>query len=220
MKALFFSGSVVLLLAGCAVTPPAIVHQPTSLSAQSAKPHKEINGAIFQSASYRPLYEDAKPRMVGDVLTISISERTSAAKGSASSSSKSSGLSLAAPTVFGVKSSTTAQLGLSTNGSSKFDEKGAETASNSFTGTIAVTVIDVLPNGNLLVSGEKQLAFDKGAEFVRFSGVINPQTIAAGNVVPSTQVADARFEYRSTTRIDKAEANSMLTRFFLSFLPM
>ncbi|MBC3811285.1 flagellar basal body L-ring protein FlgH [Undibacterium aquatile] len=220
MKALFFSGSVVLLLAGCAVTPPAIVHQPTSLPAQSAKPHKEINGAIFQSASYRPLYEDAKPRMVGDVLTISISERTSAAKGSASSSSKSSGLSLAAPTVFGVKSSTTAQLGLSTNGSSKFDEKGAETASNSFTGTIAVTVIDVLPNGNLLVSGEKQLAFDKGAEFVRFSGVINPQTIAAGNVVPSTQVADARFEYRSTTRIDKAEANSMLTRFFLSFLPM
>lgn len=220
MKALFFSGSVVLLLAGCAVTPPAIVHQPTSLPAQSAKPHKEINGAIFQSASYRPLYEDAKPRMVGDVLTISISERTSAAKGSASSSSKSSGLSLAAPTVFGVKSSTTAQLGLSTNGSSKFDEKGAETASNSFTGTIAVTVIDVLPNGNLLVSGEKQLAFDKGAEFVRFSGVINPQAIAAGNVVPSTQVADARFEYRSTTRIDKAEANSMLTRFFLSFLPM
>ncbi|MBK1891502.1 flagellar basal body L-ring protein FlgH [Undibacterium sp. 14-3-2] len=220
MKALILSGSVALLLAGCAVTPPAIVHQPTSLPAQSAKPHKEINGAIFQSASYRPLYEDAKPRMVGDVLTISISERTSAAKGSASSSSKSSGLSLAAPTVFGVKSSTTAQLGLSTNGSSKFDEKGAETASNSFTGTIAVTVIDVLPNGNLLVSGEKQLAFDKGAEFVRFSGVINPQTIAAGNVVPSTQVADARFEYRSTTRIDKAEANSMLTRFFLSFLPM
>jgi flagellar L-ring protein precursor FlgH len=220
MKALILSGSVVLLLAGCAVTPPAIVHQPTSLPAQSAKPHKEINGAIFQSASYRPLYEDAKPRMVGDVLTISISERTSAAKGSASSSSKSSGLSLAAPTVFGLKSSTTAQLGLSTNGSSKFDEKGAETASNSFTGTIAVTVIDVLPNGNLLVSGEKQLAFDKGAEFVRFSGVINPQTIAAGNVVPSTQVADARFEYRSTTRIDKAEANSMLTRFFLSFLPM
>ncbi|MBR7792499.1 flagellar basal body L-ring protein FlgH [Undibacterium sp. FT147W] len=220
MKALILSGSVALLLSGCAVTPPAIVHQPTSLPAQSAKPHKEINGAIFQSASYRPLYEDAKPRMVGDVLTISISERTSAAKGSASSSSKSSGLSLAAPTVFGLKSSTTAQLGLSTNGSSKFDEKGAETASNSFTGTIAVTVIDVLPNGNLLVSGEKQLAFDKGAEFVRFSGVINPQTIAAGNVVPSTQVADARFEYRSTTRIDKAEANSMLTRFFLSFLPM
>lgn len=220
MKALFLSASVMLSLTACSVTPPAIVHQPTSLPAQSAKPHKEINGAIFQSASYRPLYEDAKPRMVGDVLTIAISERTSAAKGSASSSSKSSGLSLAAPTVFGVPSSTTAQLGLSTNGSSKFDEKGAETASNSFTGTIAVTVIDVLPNGNLLVSGEKQLAFDKGAEFVRFSGVINPQTIAAGNVVPSTQVADARFEYRSTTRIDKAEANSMLTRFFLSFLPM
>ncbi len=83
-----------------------------------------------------------------------------------------------------------------------------------------MTVIDVLANGNLLVSGEKQLAFDKGAEFVRFSGIVNPNTIAAGNSVPSTQVADARLEYRSTSHVDKAEANSMLTRFFLSFLPM
>lgn len=213
-------GVAVLGLAGCAVTPPPIVHQPTSLPAQTAKPHKEINGAIFQSASYRPLYEDNKPRMVGDVLTISISEKTSAAKGSAASASKSSALSLSGPKFLGLPSAGTGQGSLTSSGSSKFDEKGAETASNSFTGTIAVTVIDVLPNGNLLVSGEKQLAFDKGAEFVRFSGVVNPQTIATGNVVPSTQVADARFEYRSTTRVDKAEINSMLTRFFLSFLPM
>jgi flagellar L-ring protein precursor FlgH len=78
----------------------------------------------------------------------------------------------------------------------------------------------VLPNGNLLVSGEKQLAFDKGAEFVRFSGVVNPTSIAAGNVVNSTQVADARFEYRSTSRLDKAEFSSMLSRFFQSLLPM
>ena len=83
-----------------------------------------------------------------------------------------------------------------------------------------MTVIEVLANGNLLVSGEKQFAFDKGGEFVRFSGVVNPKLIAAGNVIPSTQVADARLEYRSTTHVDKAEVNSMMTRFFLSFLPM
>ena len=97
---------------------------------------------------------------------------------------------------------------------------GAESSGNNFSGTITVTVIEVMSNGNLLVSGEKQMAFDKGGEFVRFSGVVNPQTIAAGNQVSSTQVADARLEYRSTSHVDKAEANSMLTRFFLSFLPM
>ncbi len=210
----------VLCLAACAVTPPPIVHQPTSVPAQSARPQKQANGAIFQQATYRPLYEDVRARMVGDVLTISLAEKTSAGKTAAASGSKTGAAAFAAPTVFGLPAGTTAQAALSTTGSTKFDEKGAEAASNTFTGTIAVTVIDVLPNGNLLVSGEKQLAFDKGAEFVRFSGVVSPPTIAAGNVVSSTQVADARFEYRSTSRVDKAEMNSMLTRFFLSFLPL
>ncbi|MFZ6767240.1 flagellar basal body L-ring protein FlgH [Undibacterium sp. Di26W] len=211
---------LLLLLTACAVTPPPIVHQPTTLPAQTAKPMREANGAIFQQATYRPLYEDSKARMVGDVLTIAISEKTSAGKTAATSGSKSGAAAFAAPTLFGVKATTTAQAGLATTSSTKFDEKGAEAASNNFTGTIAVTVIDVLPNGNLLVSGEKQLAFDKGAEFVRFSGVVSPTTIAAGNVVASTQVADARFEYRSTSNVDRAELNSMLTRFFLSFLPL
>src|SRR5450830_1354895 len=197
-----------LLLTACAVTPPTIVHQPLTIPPQTAKPQRELNGAIFQTASYRPLYEDVKARMVGDVITINLSEKTSAGKTSASSSSKTGAVSFATPQIFGMPAATALQGGLKT------------TTGNNFSGTITVTVIDVQANGNLVVSGEKQLAFDKGAEFVRFSGVVNPQTIAAGNLVSSTQVADARLEYRSTSHVDKAEANSMLTRFFLSFLPL
>ncbi len=209
-----------LSLVGCAFTPSPIVHQPMAVQPQSAKPQREMNGAIFQSASYRPLFEDVKARLVGDILTISISENTSAGKAAASSGSKSGGASFAAPLVLGLPSATLAKAGISTTSSTKFDEKGAASASNTFSGTIAVTVIDVLPNGNLVVSGEKQIAFDKGAEFVRFSGVVNPSNVAAGNVVASTQVADARFEYRSTSHVDLAEVNSLLTRFFLSFIPL
>lgn len=211
--------TVGVLCSACAITPTPIVHQPTMMHAQTAKAQKEANGAIYQASSYRPLFEDYKARLVGDVLTISISENTSAAKAAASSGSKAGGASFAAPTILGLPATTTAKASISTTASSKFDEKGAETASNTFTGTIAVTVVDVLPNGNLLVSGEKQIAFNKGAEFVRFSGVVSPQTINAANTVSSTQVADARFEYRSTSHVDLAEANSLLTRFFLSFLP-
>lgn len=210
----------ILNLAGCAFTPSPIVHQPMAVQAQSAKPQKEMNGAIFQSASYRPLFEDVKARLVGDILTISISENTSAGKAAASSGSKSGSASFAAPLVLGLPAATLAKAGISTNSSTKFDEKGAASASNTFSGTIAVTVINVLPNGNLMVSGEKQIAFDKGAEYVRFSGVVNPNNVAAGNVVASTQVADARFEYRSTSHVDLAEVNSLLTRFFLSFIPL
>ncbi|MFZ6848439.1 flagellar basal body L-ring protein FlgH [Undibacterium sp. RuRC25W] len=209
-----------LLLTACAVTPPTIVHQPLTIPPQTAKPQRELNGAIFQTASYRPLYEDVKARMVGDVITINLSEKTSAGKTSASSSSKTGAVSFATPQIFGMPAATALQGGLKTTTGNKFGESGAESSGNNFSGTITVTVIDVQANGNLVVSGEKQLAFDKGAEFVRFSGVVNPQTIAAGNLVSSTQVADARLEYRSTSHVDKAEANSMLTRFFLSFLPL
>lgn len=80
--------------------------------------------------------------------------------------------------------------------------------------------MEVLPNGNLLVSGEKQVALDKGVEYVRFSGVINPDNVMSGNVVSSTQVADARVEYRTNSRVDRAELMSQLTRFFLSVMPL
>lgn len=221
MKTLKLSSLIILLstIYGCSTTPPAIVHQSGVVHSQSAKNQREANGAIFQAASYRPLFEDVKARMVGDVLTIAISENTSATKAAGASGSKSGSAAFAAPTILGIPATTAAKASISTSASTKFDEKGAETASNSFTGTIAATVIEVLPNGNLLVSGEKQIAFNKGAEFVRFSGVVNPQTITAANQVSSTQVADARFEYRSTSRVDLAEVNSLLTRFFLSVLP-
>ena len=81
-------------------------------------------------------------------------------------------------------------------------------------------MIEVLANGNLVVSGEKQISLDKGSEFVRFSGVVNPDYIRAGNVVPSTQVADARIEYRTNSRLDASQVMSILTRFFLSFAPL
>jgi flagellar L-ring protein precursor FlgH len=216
---LLIIGFCLATLTGCAFTPQPIVHQPLSIESQSAKHQIEMNGAIFQAASYRPLFEDSKARLVGDLLTISISERTSAAKAGATSGTKTGAAAFAAPSILGIPTATLANASISTTSSTNFDEKGAESASNSFTGTIAVTVVDVLANGNLLVSGEKQIAFDKGSEFVRFSGVVNPRTIAVGNVVSSTQVADARFEYRSTSHVDLAEVNSMLARFFLSFLP-
>lgn len=77
-------------------------------------------------------------------------------------------------------------------------------------------MIDVLPNGNLSVSGEKQISFDRGTEFVRFSGVVSPDSITVGNFVPSNKVADARIEYRTNTKVDAASIAALVARFFLS----
>jgi flagellar L-ring protein precursor FlgH len=207
-------------LTGCSTVPDTIIQQPLSARPQPAAAAAPANGAIFQAAAYRPVFEDRRARLVGDIITITINEKTSAGKAAATSGSKTGGTDYKAGALLALPVESIAKGGVSSSTSNKFEDKGAESSSNNFTGTITVTVVDVLQNGNLLVSGEKQVAFDKGVEYVRFSGVVSPATVGAGNVVPSTQVADARLEYRTNSRIDKAEMMSSLARFFLSFAPL
>ena len=92
-------------------------------------------------------------------------------------------------------------------------------AKNTFSGTITVTVQNVMINGNLKVIGEKQIAINQGTEFIRFSGVVNPRTISGNNTVISTQVADARIEYVGNGYIDEAQTMGWLQRLFLNFSP-
>lgn len=218
MKSLLQLAAIIgaVFLAGCSTVPESIVTAPLTAKPQPASYPPPTSGAIFQSAAYRPLLEDRRARLVGDTLTIIINEKTSAGKAAGSSSSKSGSASAVAPTIFGFKVNELSGSGGST---SKFDEKGAITSSNNFTGTIGVTVIEVLPNGNMVVSGEKQVALDKGVEYVRFSGTVSPDNIVTGNTVSSTLVADAKVEYRTNTRLDMAEFMSSLGRFFFSVSP-
>jgi flagellar L-ring protein precursor FlgH len=203
------------LLAGCATTPSSIVQQPTSSRPRGSELPPPSSGAIFQTAAYRPYFEDRRARMVGDVLTITISETTNAVKAGTSSGTKSGTISGATPKLLqGVFGPT-----LAANSANTFSDGDNQSASNTFNGTIGVTVVEVLPNGNLIVAGEKQIAMNKGIEFIRFSGMVNPDSIATGNTVPSTKVADARVEYRTNSQIDRAEMMSMVSRFFLSVLP-
>ena len=102
---------------------------------------------------------------------------------------------------------------------SKFDAKGETNSDNTFTGTITVTVVEVLPNGNMLVSGEKQIGINRDSQTIRLSGTVNPNTIVSGNTVSSTQIADARIDFRGKGGIDSAQTMGWLARFFLSVLP-
>ena len=208
-----------LVLAACNTVPDSIVQRPTSARAMAAAPVAPANGAIFQAASYRPLFEDRRARHVGDALTIVINEKTSAGKTGTDTGSKTGSSSFSVGKLLGLNTAVTGRMGVDAKGANKFEDKEASNSSNTFTGTLAVTVNEVLPNGYLAVSGEKQVAFDKGAEYIRFSGTVNPDTILNGNQVASTQVADARLEYRSNTRIDPVEVASQLGRFFLSVMP-
>jgi flagellar L-ring protein precursor FlgH len=215
MKPLLTALLAALALAGCSAVPSSIVQRPTSARPLLEEPVAPSNGAIYQASSYRPLFEDRRARHVGDMMIINIVEKTAAVKSGASSGNK------AGTVTFGVPGLAQGRIGanVSANSANKFSDADNQSASNTFSGTIGVTVTEVLANGNLIVTGEKQVAMNKGIEFIRFSGMVSPDSIQTGNIVSSTQVADARVEYRTNSQIDRAEMTSMVSRFFQSLLP-
>lgn len=212
--------SLAVWLSACGTTPDTITQGPSTARPVALATTTAASGAIYQAASYRPLFEDRRARVVGDTLTIAIAEKTQAGKSASSSGSKNGSVDASVGALGGLSAATLGKLSVNAGSAVEFDDAAKTSSSNSFTGNLTVTVIEVLPNGNLMVAGEKQVALDKGTEFVRLSGVVSPDTILAGNTVPSARVADARIEYRTSANLDKAEVMSWLARAFLSFIPL
>lgn len=222
--------TLVLLLGACANNPPpSIVQQPMSVRPAplgSAEPTSD--GSIFNpntNAKRMALFEDRRSTRVGDILTVVIDEKIATEAKADTTSSRNGG--------FTAKGSVDANgipffpnkleqiMGVNTSTSNNLTNTGTGTtsSSNTFSGTITVTVVDVLPNGNLLVSGEKQIAINSETEFLRFSGVVNPDDIRGGNNVSSLKVADARLEHRGAGAIARAQEPGWLHRFFQSLAP-
>src|SRR5690554_3581414 len=212
------------VMSGCALVPPEpVVTGPlTAPPPMPPPPIAQANGAIFQPTAYGnyPLFEDRRPRNVGDIVTVIIQEKTNAAKNvqTTTDRSGSAGLDVAlAPAVLPTDLGAKQNFGISGNNASQ--GKGSTRADNTFQGTLTTTVIGVLPNGNLQIAGDKQIAINRGSEHIRFSGVVDPRSITGSNTVSSTQVADARIEFRSKGTMDEVQTMGWLQRFFLNISP-
>ncbi|MEA3096961.1 flagellar basal body L-ring protein FlgH [Caballeronia mineralivorans] len=217
------SASVLALvaLAACALVPKEpITQQPMTARPPAAPLNSASPGAIY-NAGYagRPLFEDQRPRNTGDIITIVIAENVNATKSSAASAARNASEAFAVPVTPGIFGGLFHNTNLNASGSNGFNGTGGASAANTFNGTLTVTVTGVLPNGNLEVSGEKQMLINQGNEFVRFSGVVNPTTISGSNTVFSTQVADAKIEYSAKGYINEAQNMGWLQRFFLNLAP-
>ncbi|SPJ34875.1 Flagellar L-ring protein [Kushneria phyllosphaerae] len=216
---LFLVACMAMMMVACAQIPRQnVVEGPTTAPPQ-LPPMPVANGSIYQSNYTRPLFEDRRPRGVGDILTIVLNENVSATKSSAANATRNGSTALgleAAPRVIGglLDGQTT-----SLSGTNTFQGQGGANASNTFVGTITTTVMNVLPNGNFQVAGEKRIGINQGTEYIRFSGTVNPRTITGLNTVPSTQVADARLEYYGDGYINEAQTMGWMQRFFLNISP-
>ena len=210
------------LLAGCQTlnAPPKVdVAEPTS-ALPVAQPAPTVNnGAIFQGTQYRPLFEDHRARLVGDTITVQIVEKVSATQKSTSSIDKSGKLSAGVTALPFVSSNSFGRASVAGTSSNSLDNKGSTENSNDFSGTITATVTGVLPNGHLLVAGEKQIGVNHNVDVLRFSGQVDPRAIQPGNTVASAQIANVRIEQRGRGAQGDAQQIGWLSRFFLTLAP-
>lgn len=219
MKKTFSLLVLAAAVSGCASADRSLVSGTTTARPRAIASIPASPGSLVPANGYRPLFEDRKARAVGDTLTIVLKESTSASRKSAASAARKGSGDAAISSANSVPfAAGLSGIGVSGTGEIKSEGKGTATAANDFIGTISVTVMEVLPNGNLSVAGEKRLAVSSEEEVIRFSGVVSPHDVVNNSVV-STQVADARIEYRGSGAADDAQSPGWLTRAMLKISP-
>jgi len=213
------------LCAACAPLPQKVTvdFAEPHISPVAANPqpeHKRATGSLFSTASYRPAFEDSRARLMGDIVTIQIVESLTASQVSSSTVNRDTSASTAiTPPLPGILAADLVNLNMSATTANDFTGKGAATAANTFAGSITTTVVDVLPNGNLVVSGEKQIGVNHNVDVMRFTGTVDPRLLQPNNIISSTQVADVRVESKGRGAQAEAQQVGWLSRFFLSFNP-
>lgn len=220
MKKLFLLLPLILLTA-CESMPkrdPAFAPvRPAAL-----QPPQQNSGSLYQAGYDVRLFEDHTARRIGDILTIKLVEKTDAKKEADNEVKKDNTTSISIPTILGKSNREILgyQLDTSLTSANDFSGEGETNQSNSLTGDIAVTVIEVLPNGNLMIRGEKRVTLNDGDEYIRLSGIVRPVDIDADNTIPSTKVADATIMYTGEGAMADASKMGWLARFFVSaFFP-
>lgn len=185
------------------------------VQAVDLRPPQQTNGSIYQAGYDVRLFEDHTARRVGDILTVRLDENTKAKKKADLDTSKDNSVSATAPVLMGIDPSIIFGKDLSATLASayEFEGEGEANQSNSLTGDITVTVVDVYPNGNMKIRGEKRVTLNDGNEYIRLSGIVRPIDIDASNVILSTKVADATIMYTG----DGSVADSSKIGWFASF---
>lgn len=213
--------ALVLGLQACMIAPQPVAGDPHYAPVISATTLPPITnkGGIYQPGYSRGLFEDSRASRVGDIISIVLSEQTVSTKSADTEVKKDNtigfdeGIVLGQGIGFGL-----GDYSLETSLSQARDFSGESTSdqSNSLSGSIAVTVADILPNGLMVVRGEKWMTLNRGEEFIRVSGLVRPEDVQPDNTVLSTRLADARITYSGKGELADANQQGWISRFFNS----
>lgn len=204
---------VLIGLAGCSVIPPKPPVDETALpDIDTRRTHGSAGGVFHPSASVN-LVSDRRAVRAGDVLTVVLQESTQASKQANTRFDKNSGIS-AKPAVILGGSAMATEMGV--DAKRNFAGSSSSTQQNALNGSITVVVHKVLPNGLLLIKGQKKLNINQDDEFITLSGYVRDADIEADNRVSSQRIANATISYTGKGSLNDANSAGWLTRLFAS----
>jgi flagellar L-ring protein precursor FlgH len=204
------------LASGCANRSEVKQLAPSMSRPASVPRQAEATGAIFRTdAPQRGLFDDRRARYVGDIITIVLQETVTSSKQAGTTLTRKESMNQSVGTVSRLPLKALQGLNFTGSENDAAANSGSSTQSGVFTGTIATTVAEVLPNGNLLVSGDKDIQINSGVQRLRFSGIVNPVNVRPDNTIASTAVANARLEYREDGTLGDNAIVGGLLRFFI-----
>lgn len=208
-------------LSGCATPEPKRIN--TSEIPVHGRPIPSTAGSIWPGETSRnSLFQDLRARNVGDIVTVEVVEKTSAVKEASTSTARKSADDIAIKKLFGMNLNfgTSNFLGqgapfspeVQSSYDAKFDGSGKTKRSGELSATIATRVVEVMPNGNLVLEGKKDTIVNNELQYVVLSGIVRPEDITEGNTVSSTLLSDARIEYSGRGVVDDEQSPGWLRR--------
>lgn len=233
-KMVFAIGMSSALLVGCSSVPERMEKFSYEPNYPMNIPQKNLpqNGSLYHQGDSMSLFDDSRAHKIGDIITINLAEKFDAKKKDEAKYNKTNKQQFGldgqatvgtAANAFGGNISvpglgTGVGVGFGSVGS--FAGKSDIKQNSSLTGAIAVTVVEVIPNGNLVIRGEKWITIHEGEEVIRFAGIIRPQDIRPDNTIDSEKVADVRLIYKDTGISGDMNRPSALTQWLHKYWPL
>ena len=209
---------LVATLCACSVIPPQpLVHSEgfkPVYPVVDAQP-KLATGAIFNSNRSEAFFGVGRSYVVGDLVSVLLAENTSANRSQNASLKKTAGAKVSSKGLLNIFGDLGPELGSTVTN----DGSGQTNQEQTLTGSVTVSVVEIMPNGNLVLRGEKQVALSEGSEIIQVSGVVRPEDIAPNNTVLSRRLANAQISYRGIGDESAATRAGWGTSGILKFMP-
>lgn len=210
---------LVLFVAACAM-PGGKVALPEvePIAPVISEPAPPQTAGSLWTTSRGGIFADMKGTTVGDIITVVISESASASKEAKTQTGRNSTMSAGITNLFGLETDIGDFIGgspstlINANAGNKFDGSGRTERKEALTATLTTQVVEILPNGNLRIEGNKTVTVNREMQIVMLSGIIRPSDVSPLNRVDSQNVLNARISYAGKGVISDKQQQGWLVR--------